>query len=496
MEEKQKYRFNSQEERYKRMNRFFVVAVGLIWITFFGYMLLKALNSHISLNMFCINSAFLIASYLFNLFVYKKDKATKYLKRNVVIEMIVEYLVMAFATDATFFYYPVLLFLVILIPYYDKKNFRSTVIIFTIIHIVVSGVRLFEQPDKDVNELCEILCVLLFLYTVNSIGNITKMFSDDALGSVQEQSEKQNKIMEKIIDITKTVSEESHRSHDLIDGLVDATQSVSINMKEISDATFITAKNIEEQSEMTRNIQDAIDETNLRSKEMVDIATESNESIRKNMAAMKRLENQSARIVQTNNEVTQAMSKLKDKTKDVENIVEMILNISSQTNLLALNASIESARAGEAGRGFAVVAEQIRQLAEQTKTSTEEISKIVIELNENANRAVESIDVSVKEVSNQNEEIISAAQSFEKLNEDIERLISNIGVIDNNIESLAEDNNNIVDKINHLSEATQEITSSTERVLQMSEENLQGAESVKVSINTIDEKAEGMKEYI
>ena len=60
------------------------------------------------------------------------------------------------------------------------------------------------------------------------------------------------------------------------------------------------------------------------------------------------------------------MTKLQNKTKEVEEIAGMILNISSQTNLLALNASIESARAGEAGRGFAVVAEQVKNLAEQS----------------------------------------------------------------------------------------------------------------------------------
>ena len=76
------------------------------------------------------------------------------------------------------------------------------------------------------------------------------------------------------------------------------------------------------------------------------------------------------------------MEKLSDKTKNVRNITDLILGISGQTNLLALNASIEAARAGEAGKGFAVVADEIRQLADQTKDATENITAIVDELNE------------------------------------------------------------------------------------------------------------------
>ena len=105
------------------------------------------------------------------------------------------------------------------------------------------------------------------------------------------------------------------------------------------------------------------------------------------------------------------MQRLQEKTKNVENIAGMILNISSQTNLLALNASIESARAGEAGRGFAVVAEQIRQLAEQTKNFTEDITKITNELNDNADEVVVSVNSSVEATKEQGERIIEAAHT-------------------------------------------------------------------------------------
>ena len=79
------------------------------------------------------------------------------------------------------------------------------------------------------------------------------------------------------------------------------------------------------------------------------------------------------------------MTKSSGATKTVENlsqaaarigeVIDLINHIAAQTNLLALNATIEAARAGEAGKGFAVAATEVKSLASQTATATEEIAQ-------------------------------------------------------------------------------------------------------------------------
>ncbi|WP_168166079.1 methyl-accepting chemotaxis protein [Bosea sp. PAMC 26642] len=75
-----------------------------------------------------------------------------------------------------------------------------------------------------------------------------------------------------------------------------------------------------------------------------------------------------------------AIARLRDVTGSIGTVVGLIADIAAQTNLLALNATIEAARAGEAGRGFAVVAAEVKSLATQTASATQDIASQIAEL--------------------------------------------------------------------------------------------------------------------
>jgi methyl-accepting chemotaxis protein len=90
-------------------------------------------------------------------------------------------------------------------------------------------------------------------------------------------------------------------------------------------------------------------------------------------------------------ETTGTMVKLGESSKEIGDVIRLITSIAEQTNLLALNATIEAARAGDAGKGFAVVADEVKQLAQETARATEDISRRVQAIQDDAQTASAAI---------------------------------------------------------------------------------------------------------
>ncbi|MBV5264765.1 hypothetical protein J3S89_11990 [Pinisolibacter sp. B13] len=91
-------------------------------------------------------------------------------------------------------------------------------------------------------------------------------------------------------------------------------------------------------------------------------------------------------------ESREAIGDLSGAVADIVGVVDLIRSVAEQTKLLALNATIEAARAGEAGRGFGVVATEVKALAGQTASATEQIAERIQAVEDRARRCMASID--------------------------------------------------------------------------------------------------------
>jgi len=476
-----KFRYNDPIERMKRVNRVYLLAVIILFSVLFIYqsLLIKEGATPESLGLF--SRIVIIVAVLIDAVIFLMNRSGKYLRIFITLEVGIAYLFFVLNTEAGFLGMAFVGVLGVSVLYYDAGYYIGALLFSVIIYVVGQVARVNAGVvSADANGVCNVVMTFVIFVMLFIIGRLSKLFNDHALGAVEEHNKVQMQIME-------VIKEETGSSTEMVNSLYDASGDIAQSMQAISVSTEKIVENITEQNHMTQNIQNAIYNTQEYSSEMVSVATVSNEEIQTNQGMMTALKEQSEQIAANNVLVTDAMEQLQDKIDKVASIANIILRISKQTTILSLNAAVESGRAGEAGKGFAVVAEQIRQLAEETKSSTESITNIVDELNYNAKTVVDAVGISLKAAESQNKMIGATAEAFKELSGNMNILINNIQEIGNRIDHLSMANNQIVDNITQLSALSEEVSASAEETNNLTEMNVNYARQTWESIQKINQ---------
>jgi len=282
----------------------------------------------------------------------------------------------------------------------------------------------------------------------DEIGNIANAFNhfvgqlEKTLSGIYQQVTQLSQTTQSMETITHKTQQGSLNQENLADQVSNVVNNMKSSTQEMAEIAASTAKNSEKAKQQSQHSQA--------------IMTQSIESVGQLSTMMQ--------------QTSDAVSQLESDSQNIGGVLDVIRGIAEQTNLLALNAAIEAARAGEQGRGFAVVADEVRTLASRTQQSTEEINKMILQLQNGAKSAVTAIK----------EGNASIEVSNNKANES-NRVINEMSIVINDIqaqnlqistaaEQQALESNEINKNIDIIKNVSSHANESSQQLLTMAEE--------------------------
>jgi methyl-accepting chemotaxis protein len=311
---------------------------------------------------------------------------------------------------------------------------QFTLIAFALVTLIFTGISIvlanrLVLPLKDM--------AVAFQELGKAGGDLTYRVSEDGAKEITDLARGFNNFVANIRNVVEDVTEtstevrnvaasvytESSSSKSISDQQRQETYQVSVAINEIG-ATISEIANNANVAEQTTN---SAAEMTIKAKQVVNQSTKAINSMAQEMVT-----------------VSANIESLAKKANNISSVLEVISGISEQTNLLALNAAIEAARAGEQGRGFAVVADEVRNLAKRTNESTDEIRQMIVDLQQGAKLAVDSVRQSSLQAN-------QSVESADVTNDVLEQIVSNVqNILDLNaqIATATEEQSAVIREIN------------------------------------------------
>ncbi|WML54738.1 methyl-accepting chemotaxis protein [Neobacillus sp. PS3-12] len=336
-----------------------------------------------------------------------------------------------------------------------------------------------------------------------SEGDLTQIFDVKSKDEINILGVSFNKMVTSLREVIKQVDEKAEllaaSSEQLMASSEQnslATEQITNSIQEVASSTERQNVLIEESTGIIKGMSTQMEQIMNRSTTVANESIAAAKVVSHGNETIQLSKNQMEIIQDTVNNLGTVIHTLGERSKEINQIIDVISSIAAQTNLLALNAAIEAARAGEHGKGFAVVADEVRKLAEQSSKSTENIRHLISSIQSDTNQAVSSMDKGKTEFTKGMDLIKSAGEAFYQIELFVSQTNRQFQEVSASIEEATSGAEHVVESVDEIKEITVRVTGETQDVSSTTEEQLASMQEIAASAASLAEMAEELHDTI
>jgi len=289
-----------------------------------------------------------------------------------------------------------------------------------------------------------------------------------------------------IKEATYTIQENAHET-------LESAAIIQGESSQVAQASFAQQNNTADSAHSMEELARSIQYISESIAEISSISRNTEENADNGLQIMQSLQKQLVTIHEKTNFAVIGTQELEKLSTMIGEFTNVITGISDQTNLLALNASIEAARAGEAGKGFAVVAEEVRKLAEDSKSAADRITQVVMNVQKETANIVATIQATADVLHAGRAIVQEAQQSFEGIHNDVQVLATQVDLVSSSTEEIAASTEEVTATMEDVSLLAKQTSQSVDAVAQKAKHQAENMENMTAFIDQLNTTAENLQ---